>query len=625
MPRRDFLLAGAALTAGALQSLPRPARATESQSSRLVLEPFDYNGVRLRESRWQKQYQAARDFYLSLSDDDILCGFRRAAGLPAPGKPLGGWCAFNSGTVFGQWLSGMARMSRATGDKEIRDKAVHLTTEWSKTLRPNGDAGMGHYPFEKLVCGLVDMKRYADHDEAVSLLETVCDSAATRLSHDNVSAPRGGPSGRPQEWYTLAENLYRAYELTGKEKYKTFAELWLDHDYWNKFADTADPQNAHGVHAYSHVNTWSSCAIAYAVTGDNQYLKIIKNAYDFLQNTQCYATGGYGPSEFIATSDGGLGRAIETRFDTFETGCGSWAAFKLSRYLIGFTGEARYGDWAERILYNGIGSALPVTATGRNFYYSDYRLASGMKVYNWDLWTCCSGTYIQAVADYHNIIYYRDSGPDGGLYVNLYVPSEVNWKRTEQQGGGEIKLIQDTDYPNSETTTLTVEVAKPLAFPLKFRVPLWSNDVSVKLNGEAAKVECKPGDWATLKRTWNSGDKIEIRIPLSLRMQPVDKQHPDRVAIVCGPSVLVLEAAYDDPFTFPANDTELNQWAKPDTGVGPSSARGKRSVLPIPGAFGLHPADGTKINSLLRPFYTVDENYPYRMYFDRKAPPIVYW
>src|SRR5262249_53074480 len=158
----------------------------------------------------------------------------------------------------------------------------------------------------------------------------------------------------------------------------------------------ADPQNANGVHAYSHVNTFSSAAMAYAVTGDAKYLNIIKNAYDFLQNVQCYATGGFGPSEFIVSSDGGLGRSLDTRTDSFETGCGSWAAFKLGRYLIGFTAEARYGDWMERILYNGIGSALPVAEGGKNFYYSDYRAAGAMKVYNWEAWTCCSGSYIQA-------------------------------------------------------------------------------------------------------------------------------------------------------------------------------------------------------------------------------------
>jgi hypothetical protein len=615
--RREFLKTAAAV--GIAAALPTAASAAETPAtSSPALEPFDYEGVRLRPCQWQKQYQAARDFYLGLSDDDILCGFRRRAGLPAPGRTLGGWCSADSATVFGQWLSGMARMYRATDDAEIRDKALHLMTEWSKTLQVNSDPGMRHYPFDKLVCGLVDLKHYAGSDEAAALLEKICNFAAANFDHSNIPAPRGGSTGRPAEWYTLAENLYRAYQITGKEKFKSFAEMWLYHDYWDKFANTADPQDAHGVHAYSHVNTWSSCAMTYAVTGDARYLRILKNAYDFLQNTQCYATGGFGPSEFIATSDGGLGRAIETRFDTFETGCGSWAAFKMTRYLISFTGLARFGDWTERIFYNGIGAALPVTATGRNFYYSDYRVAGGMKVYNWDAWACCAGTYIQAVADFHNVIYYRN---DNSLCVNLFVPSEVTWKRQD----GDVKLTQDTDYPAGETTTFAIEPSKPTAFQLRFRVPGWAEGVSVTLNGAAANIDCTPGEWATLDRTWNAGDKVKVRIPMKLRMVPVDKQHPDRVAIVRGPTTLVLEAAYDDPFSFPVTDAELNQWAVPDNGVGPTSLRGIRSLTPIPGAFGLRHPEGTRIHSLLRPFYTVEEHYPYRMYFDRKAPPVVYW
>jgi DUF1680 family protein len=81
------------------------------------------------------------------------------------------------------------------------------------------------------------------------------------------------------------------------------------------------------------------------VEGDAKYLRIIRNAYDYLQNTQCYATGGYGPNERFMAPDGSLGKALDTRSDTFETICGSWGGFKLSRYLTQFTGESRYGDW----------------------------------------------------------------------------------------------------------------------------------------------------------------------------------------------------------------------------------------------------------------------------------------
>jgi DUF1680 family protein len=606
MPRRDFLKA-APLAAYAMAQIAKgDPISSPALPAKLKIEAFDYRGVTLRESRWQKQYQAAHDFWLGLPEDDILHGFRAAAGLNALGKPLGGWCARNSSTVFGQWLSGMARMYRATGDTAIRDKAVRLFTEWSKTVGPDGDSRMGHYPFDKLVCGLVDLKVYADVPEAVPMLEKVVDHASKTFSRENVPAgpQRGLYSGRVSEWYTLAENLYRAFQATGKVKFKEFGDAWLYHSYWNKFAATSTPVDAQGVHAYSHVNTFSSAAMAYAVSNDEKFLRIIQNAYDFLQNAQCYVTGGFGPSEFIVAPDGGLGRAIDTRQDSFETGCGSWAAFKLSRYLMQFTGEARYGDWTERILYNGIGAALPVTAEGKNFYYSDYRVDGGLKVYNWEMWTCCSGTYIQAVTDYHNIIYFKDAA---SLYVNLLVPSEVNWSRAD----GDVKLTQKTNYPEAETSALTLELKRPATFGLKFRVPAWARDMSVKVNGVAANVECTPGTWASLQREWKSGDRVDVQIPLAARMLPVDRQYPHRVAVARGPVAMVLEAAYHDAaFRLPETDAELNQWLVVDG---------------TPGFFKVQPTDGSRVRSLFRPFYTIEENYPYKIYFDKDKLPLRFW
>src|SRR5437764_418030 len=107
-PRREFLkTATASLAAAAISTAQEPA---SPPSSRTVLEPFDYHGVRLLPSRWLDQVQTARNYYFSLTNDDILQGFRAAAGLPAPGTPLGGWCEHDTSPIFGQWLSGMARL-----------------------------------------------------------------------------------------------------------------------------------------------------------------------------------------------------------------------------------------------------------------------------------------------------------------------------------------------------------------------------------------------------------------------------------------------------------------------------------------------------------------------------------
>jgi hypothetical protein len=603
MTRRSFLQAAPVMACTLARAANGAGLGVPQQRPVVRIEPFDYQGVRLLASRWQAQYQAARDFYFSVSDADILHGFRAAANLAAPGSPLGGWCRKNSATVLGQWLSGMSRMYRASDDGAIRDKAARLLTGFAETVKPDGDCGMQHYPFDKLVCGLVDLQRYANHPAAVPLLEKVTDWASRTFNRDNEPAiPRKTYQGRPSEWYTLAENLYRAYQLTGNPKFRSFGDAWLYPQYWNKFATTSAPADADGVHAYSHVNTFSSAAMAYAVTGDSSYLGIIKNAYDFLQQTQCYATGGYGPRETIV-APGALGKALEIRYDCFETPCGSWAGFKLSRYLMEFTGDARYGDWIERLLYNGVGAALPITTGGRNFYYADYRLAGGTKAYNWEPYTCCSGTYIQDVSAYHDLVFFKDAE---GLYVNLYLPAQVTWKRA----GGDVTLTQETNYPEQETVRVTIRTTRPEAFALRFRVPGWGRDMSIVVNGETIPVACTPGTWASLTRTWRDGDRVDVRIPLHLRTQAVDAQHPGRVAIVRGPIVLVLESDYhESAFRLPERDDDLEKWLVPDKEAG---------------AFRVEVPEGGRVRSRVVPYYSVVENFSYKMYFDRRDLPIVF-
>ena len=615
MERREFLKAAPI----AMYGLTRTGARIEPTK----LQAFDYEGVRLLPGRWDSQVQRGRDFYFGVDDDHILHGFRAASGGRAPGKPLGGWCGIDSSTVFGQWLSGMARLSRATGDTALRDKAVGLFEGWVETLPSDGDARMGHYRFDKLVGGLVDLDLYADHRRASEILARVAAKAVKTLERPgNPREALADPShnqryyGVPQEWYTLAENLYRAYRLTNDPMFRAFAEEWHYRAYWAKFRTTSSPPDAHGVHAYSHVNTFASAASAYEATGDPAYLDAVRNAFDYLHRHQCFATGGYGPNERFMALDGSLGKALETRSDTCETSCGSWAGFKLSRYLLRLTGEARYGDWIERLLYNGVGAALPITDGGRSFYYGDYRLGGGMKVYNWDTYTCCSGTYIQNLAEFHNLIYFKD---DEGLYVNLFLPSEVTW--------GGLTITQETRYPDADTTTLSMKTEAPKTFPLHFRVPSWTSNVSVRVNGSNVPVDARPGSWATVHRTWSSGDRVEIRIPLTLRMEPVDEQHPNRVAVVRGPAVFVLEGAYHDPgFALPLRDEELERWLVPEEG---SLPRGIWSTglkeAEYPTSLRVAPPDGRSVRLRFRPFYEIGENYPYFMYFDRDALPWRLW
>lgn len=569
-----------------------------------VLQAFDYEHVRLLPSRFLDQVNQARALYGGIPNDDILKGFRREAGLPAPGVGMKGWCKSTSAVIFGQLVSGMVRLGRATGDRALIDKAIALHEGWLETLPPDGNARMRAYDWDKLVCGLVDLAKYADVPSALPALRKTVEWAARTF--DRARKPANGHDfwgagpGDTSEWYTLPENLYRAYLLSGDKIFKDFAEVWLYDDYWRNFANTPEPAEVLPVHAYSHVNSFSSAAAAYRVTGDERYLAICRNAHNFVLNTQCYATGGYGPDERLMPPDGSLGRSLDLYGYHAEIPCGSWAAFKLSMYLMGFTGEARFGDWIETILYNAMGAALPPEPDGKSFYNADYRVSGGTKSFYWHEWPCCSGTYIQNMAEYHNMIFLKD---ERGLLVNLYVPAEVAW----EQDGVAAKLRQETDYPESETTNLTLTLERPVRFALRFRVPGWSSGAAFSVNGEPVAIDGKPGTWAEIDREWHSGDRVAMTIPMELRTVPVDRQHPDRAAIMYGPVVLAQdEACCRRPFA-----------------IAPTTALATRLVKESAGLrFRLLNTVPERHTRYLEPLYKVPGFWPYWVYFDLRAPPL---
>jgi uncharacterized protein len=557
------------------------------------LSAFDLREVRLLPGPLLSQYERARDFYFNVDDDAILKGFRESAGLPAPGNEMGGWCARDSSEVFGQWLSGMARIARAYDDTAIKNKATLLMTEWGRTLIGNNASGIayytgrkGHYLYDKNVGGLTDMALYAEISDAWPLLEKITDWAEGNLSRQrmlaNSSQRQANFDGHSMEWYTLSENLYRAAAASGQSRYQAFGDVWRYDQYWGKFYDTAAPRDAYGVHAYSHLNTFNSAAMAYVARRDPRYLQAAENAFDYFLNTQCYATGGYGPAETLVTGNE-LGASLEMRSDSAECPCGAWGGLKLSQYLTMLTGQARFGDLAELLIYNVMLAALPMNGNGKTFYYADYRVGGGMKTYRWDTWPCCSGTYIQNVASYTNFIYYQDHQ---GLFVNLYVPSEVKWKS--------MVVRQTSAYPESDCITVNVQGREPVAGSLRFRIPGWCVGATIEVNGERQATQCTPGTWATIARTWKDGDAVRLTLPMKLRASAIDAHHPRRIAVMTGPVVLAQDGRTHARF-IPSPDSLEKQLVAGD-----------------------HPLEFTVAggSNRFRPFYSFEENVPYWMYLD---------
>ena len=560
---------------------------------RELLRPLDYRGVRLEGGLLRTQIEEVQRYYLAIPSDDLLKGFRARVGRPAPGRDLGGWYSSDTFSIFGQVLSGLARLYAATGDEACREKVLGLMAGWAECIGPDGyfyfssQPNAPHYTYDKLVGGLVDLYLYCDASEALKHLSRITDWAIANL--DQANPPMW------VEWYTLSENLYRAYLATGDPKYRAFAKVWEYTDYWNHYADGTsifptgpDGRPTGAYHAYSHVNTLGGAGAAYQGTGDPQHLRVLTGAYDYLQANQLWPSGGYGPNEQLLPPGLRAG-TLTASHAHFETQCGSWAGCKMSKYLTRFTGDARYGDWVEKLALNGLGASIAMGSDGSVFYYSDYAADGGSKQ-NIIPWACCAGTRPMAVADVTDLIYYRG---DDGLYVSQFMPSTVAWTHR----GTSVTVTQRTRFPEEPATELVVCPQRPVRLTVALREPEWlARPMAVAVNGCALAAEADGQHWVRVERLWRRGDVLRIALPMSVWMCPAEPPHVFPMAFMYGPVMLAVRSTGDPPHG------RLSQASLKD--LEPSA--GEPLTFRVRGQPDL----------LLRPFYAFKQGEPYYAFTD---------
>ncbi len=539
-----------------------------------------------------EQFRAQHAALLAMDEDALLKPYRTAAGLPAPGADLGGWYnaapgfnppadmhGFIPGHSFGQYVSGLARAYAVTGDEPTRQKVLRLVAALAPALTPRFFAGypLPAYVFDKLNIGLIDAHTLAGDPQALKVLNRVTDAALPSLPERALTRPQMASRPHPNvaytwdESYTLPENLYLAWRRGAGDRYRALAARFLlDRDYFDPLARGENVLP--GKHAYSHVNALSSAIQAYLVDGDPKHLRAAQNGFDFVM-AQSFATGGWGPNEgFIAPGSGALGDSLHTTHASFETPCGAYGHCKLARYLLGVTADSRYGDSLERVLYNTVLGALPMRADGTAFYYADYN-GSGSKTYFEYKCPCCSGTLGQAVADY-GIDTYFVSGR--GVWVNLYAPSRLRWR----QNSSSVTLEQITAYPLSSEIEISVRTASPQLLTIALRIPSWAGTTTeAAVNGKRLQEPAIPGTFHEIRRTWNDGDRICLTLDRPLRLEAVDAQHPDLLAVMHGPLALF---AVGDRF-LPATRGDLlsvRQVARASTRWQMTTADGTQAFMP---------------------------------------------
>jgi DUF1680 family protein len=557
--RRNFLKATTAATAAGYAARVIPAAPGRgSVAITTPLETFPYSDVEILSGPMKRQFEENHALFMNLDDDRLLKVFRQVAGLPAPGEDMGGWYdltgfslikndfrGFIAGHTLGQYVSGLARAYAMTGSEATRAKVNRLVKGYAETLDPKAkffvDYRLPAYTYDKLSVGLIDAHEFVHDPMAMDVHEKLTRAMVAYLPEKALS--RAEQRSRPHkdtaytwdESYTLPENLFLAYQRTGNVFYRDMAKRYLEDDTY--FGPLSQGNNVLPFeHAYSHVNAFSSAMQAYLTLGSEMHLRAARNGFDMLQTTQSFATGGWGPDEaFGEPGVGQLGNSLASTHASFETPCGAYGHFKITRYLLRVTKDARYGDSMEQVLYNTILGAWPIQPDGTSFYYSDYAL-TGKKGWHRDKWPCCSGTFPQLAADYHISTYLRASD---GVYVNLYAPSTVRWS----DGGGKYSLTQQTKYPFENQVQIQVAGSRAAEYTVYLRIPAWAGSGTVlSVNGKRVSDAVTPGAFAALKRTWKEGDRVELELPMPLRLQPVDANHPKLVALMRGPLVLFAVA-----------------------------------------------------------------------------------
>ena len=510
--------------------------------------PFPLTQVRLGNGPCTIAMEADRQYLRSLPPDRLLHTFRINAGLPSTVQPLGGWeapdCELRGHYAGGHYLSACALMYASTGDENLKKNAALVVSELAKCqaamksgylsafpveffdrLRERQEVWAPFYTIHKIMAGLLDMYVYCGNEQALDTAEKMAGwvgGYSGPLSYEHMQRVLG------TEFGGMGEVLSNLYAVSGKEYYLRMAQRFDKKAFFEPLADHRDELK--GLHVNTHIPQVIAAARYYELTGERRYRDIAQYFWDEVVSERSYCTGGTSNRETWNTDPGKLSADLGP---TTAECCCAYNMMKLTRHLFGWSPDARYMDYYERLVFNHrLGTINP--EDGTMMYYLP--LASGYwKTFGkpLDAFWCCTGTGSEEYAKLGDTIYFHD---DDSMYVNLYIDSQVQWP---EKG---LRFKQETRFPEQQGTTITVFADKPAQLAVNLRIPYWVRGGNVKINGTALPAFASPSSYLSLDRTWKSGDKIELNLPMDLHIDSMPDNETVQAAMY-GP--LVLAGRFD--------------------------------------------------------------------------------
>jgi uncharacterized protein len=515
--------------------------------------PFDLQDVRLLDGPFRDAMIRDQEYLLSLDQDRLLHNFRVTAGLPSTAEPLGGWEAPDvelRGHAVGHYLSAVSIMYASTGDERFKRRADSLVAEFAKIqtaestrfhpgylsafpeelidrVESRQRVWAPYYTLHKIMAGLIDAYQLTGNTQALDVVKKQADWVVWRngrLTDEQRQAMLQTEQGG------IVESLANLYAITGDARYMT-AATWLEHRrIIDPLANHVDPLD--NIHANTQIPKIIGAAREFELTGDPKYHEIATFFWDRVVHHRSFVFGGNSDGEaFFPESETSHHLGAEGP----ET-CNTYNMLKLTRHLFAWSPSADTMDFYERALTNHIlGSQDP--KTGMMIYYCPLK-PGAFKTFSTptDSFWCCVGTGMENHAKYNDTIYFHDTSTGSGhvpaLYVNLFIPSELTWN---QEG---IKVRQTTTYPESDSSSLAMTASAPVKLAVKIRYPGWARSgMTLSVNGRTQQVTESPGSYVTIEREWKTGDRIDVRLPMSLHMEALpDDSHVQ--ALMYGPVVL---------------------------------------------------------------------------------------
>ena len=509
------------------------------------VQPFAGADVRLLPGRFLDAQQANEAVLRRIPAERLLHTFRLNAGIPSSAPPLGGWekpdCEVR-GCFAGHFLTASAHMYASTGDQDIKAKADSMVAgmadcqarlrggylsafpiELFDRLNARREVWVPFYTVHKIMAGLLDMYRICGNKQALETAAGVAgwaDAWTAAIPEEHMQAILD------TEYGGMNEVLYNLAAVTGDNKFAEVGDRFTKKRFFNPLALNCD--RLRGLHTNTHIPQVTGAARRYELSGDPRFRDVATFFWDQVTGARCYATGGTSNNEGWLTGPHRLAAELSRGESTNECCC-AYNMLKLTRKLYGWSADPRYFDYYERVLYNHRLGTIDL-GTGATQYYLGL-VPGSWRAFSteWDSFWCCTGTGVEEYSKLNDSIYFHD---DEGLYVNLFIPSEVRW---EEKG---VRVRQETRFPEDASTTLRVSCDKPIRMTLAIRVPGWvSAAPGLKINGRAAEISASPGSYVKIDRTWNSGDRIEMELTMQLRREPLPDD-PTMQAVSFGPLLL---------------------------------------------------------------------------------------